>query len=177
MRLHHVLAEPLAPRDVALVSSLPLRDGPASSAPRSGGQVADRSDQGDLRGYFERLRQATEEAPRAAQLAREAAEAAARAEALAAERGSLQRLLEGYLGGPEAASKPSSRDARNVLTNHILKAFPELMARKAADIGPADLRPVFARLIDAGKAAQLAATTRPRNVARDSATGSRTVVH
>lgn len=85
--------------------------------------------------------------------------------------------LEGYLGGPEAASKPSSRDARNVLTNHILKAFPELMARKAADIGPADLRPVFARLIDAGKAAQLAATTRPRNVARDSATGSCTVVH
>jgi len=109
------------------------------------------SGEGDLRAYFERLRQATEEARLAAQRAREAAEAAARAEALAAERGSLQRLLEGYLGGLEAASKPSSRDARNMLTNHVIKAFPDLVARKATDIGPADLRPVFARLIDAGK--------------------------
>ena len=62
------------------------------------------------------------------------AEVAARAEALTAERGSLQRLLEGYLGGPEAASKPSSRDARNILTNHVLKTFPELVARKAAQV-------------------------------------------
>ena len=62
------------------------------------------------------------------------AEVAARAEALAAEHGSLQRLLEGYLGGLGAASKPSSRDARNMLTNHVLKAFPELVARKAAQV-------------------------------------------
>ena len=89
------------------------------------------SGEGDLRAHFARLRQATEEARLAAQRAREAAEAAARAEALAAERGSLQRLLEGYLGGLEAASKPSSRDARNMLTNHVIKAFPDLVARKA----------------------------------------------
>ena len=62
------------------------------------------------------------------------AEVAARAEALTAERGSLQRLLEGYLGGLGAASKPSSHDARNILTNHVLKTFPELVARKAAQV-------------------------------------------
>jgi hypothetical protein len=76
------------------------------------------SGEGDLRAYFERLRQATEEARLAAQRTREAAEAAARAEALAAERGSLQRLLEGYLGGLErrASLRPAMRGTCSRIT-------------------------------------------------------------
>ena len=109
------------------------------------------SSEGDLRAYFERLRQAAKEARAAEQRAREAAQAAAQAEALAAERGSLTRLVEGYLTGLEAAGKPSAKDARNLLTNHVIEAFPVLAARKAAEVTPADLRPVFARLIETDK--------------------------
>jgi len=109
------------------------------------------SGEGDLRAYFDRRRQADEDARATAQRAREAAESAALAAALAAERGSLQRLIEAYVGGLEAAAKSSARDARSLLVRHVVEAFPALAARKAADIAPAELRPVFARLIDAGK--------------------------
>jgi integrase len=133
-------------------------DGESNPGPEPGGalslrgarqrarQLADlvHAGEGDLRGYLARQRQAAEEA-------RRAAEAAAQAEVAARERGSLEKLVDAYLSGLEAAGKPSARDARNLLSNHVLKAHRELAARKAAEIAPADLRPVFATLIEAGK--------------------------
>lgn len=105
----------------------------------------------DLRDYFERQRQAAEETRLAAAEAARQARAAAEAAALAAERGSLEKLVSAYLGSLDAQGRPSAADARRTLELHVIKAHPGLAGRKAADLGPGDLRPVFAKLIEAGK--------------------------
>lgn len=98
----------------------------------------------DMRLYFERQRRTAEEERRAVQ-------EAALAEAAAVERGSLRKLVEAYLGGLDASAKPSAKDARNTMELHVIQAHPELVVRKAAELTPSDLRPVFAKLVESGK--------------------------
>lgn len=98
----------------------------------------------DLREHLERTRAATVEQREAQE--RERAEAQARAE-----RGSLKALLAGYVAHLERAGKVSAADARYIFTLHVLAPFPALANKPAADVKPAELREVLARLIEADK--------------------------
>lgn len=98
----------------------------------------------DLRRHFERLQAEADEAD---QLQREAMQR----EAELARQGTVSALVTGYL---EYLARKETRDLANirgVLTNHLTEAFPDLCERKASSIKVVDLRPVLARLTDAGK--------------------------
>lgn len=82
---------------------------------------------------------------------RAAADEAERQAVVDATRGTLRALVAGYVSGLERAGKIDWKDADSVLRLHVIEPFPELVDRKAAEIKPADLRPVLARLVDAKK--------------------------
>ena len=81
----------------------------------------------------------------------EAADEADRQAKANATRGTLRVLIAGYISGLERAGKIDWKDANSVLRLHVIEPFPDLVDRKAAEIKPADLRPVLARLVDAKK--------------------------
>ncbi|MFD1894583.1 integrase arm-type DNA-binding domain-containing protein [Ottowia beijingensis] len=98
----------------------------------------------DLRAHLEAEQRAIERE----RMAADEAERQARTEAT---RGTLRALLAGYTSGLERAEKVDWKDAESILRLHVLEPFPELADRKAAEIKPAELRPVLARLVDAKK--------------------------
>lgn len=117
-----------------------------SEARERAGVLSDlvRSGVRDLRAHLQAEQDAREREQRAAA----EADAAALADA---ERGTLAKLIYGYIQGLQRAGKFDWKDAQGVLRLHVVEAFPELAARKAAEIHARDLRPVLARLVDEGK--------------------------
>ncbi len=105
----------------------------------------------DLREHLERERIAAEEAKARAEEAKARAEAEAKAKAAADNRGSLKSLLEAYVGVLKARKAPSAADVEHMVGLHVLKAHPELVERKAAELGSKDLQPILRTLTDAGK--------------------------
>lgn len=103
-----------------------------------------RSGVADLRAHLEAEQRARERE-------REAAEETERQAKADAERGTMRLLVEGYVEGLKRAGKIDWRDAESVLCLHVVEPFPSLADRKAAEIRPAELRPVLARLVDAKK--------------------------
>lgn len=96
----------------------------------------------DLRRHFcDRDRAQQEQAEAEARAA-----AAARAEA---DRGTLQQLMDAYVG--TLGKRPSARDARTMFRLHVTEAFPALAQTKAALVEPEQIRDVLAKLIEAGK--------------------------
>jgi integrase len=93
-------------------------------------------------------RQRQDDAAKAAEQA-DAARLAAAAEAKA--RYSLGALLTAYWKHLEKAGKQSAGDVQNLLTNHVIKAFPDVSAKPASEIRPSDLRRVLAKLIEEDK--------------------------
>lgn len=104
-----------------------------------------------LRSGVTDLRAHLEAEQRAREREREAAEKAERQARADAERGTLRLLVEGYVDGLKRAGKIDWKDADSVLRLHVVEPFPDLAERKAAEIKPAELRPVLARLVDAKK--------------------------
>lgn len=98
----------------------------------------------DLRTHLDREKRAREDAARAEEEARRRADEDARC-------GTLESLLNGYVEYLERRGKVDARDVKNLFKNHVLGAYPELCARKANAIRPAELRPVLAKIIDQGK--------------------------
>jgi len=98
----------------------------------------------DLHAYLERERQAAERAIAADQeINRRLREDA--------QRGTLRQLLEAYTAHLERLGKQSARDVRSIFTRHLLKAKPELVARKAAELGIDDFVGPIGALVEAGK--------------------------
>ncbi len=104
-----------------------------------------RTDQGDVHGYLE-----AEKRERARQR-REQAEAETQA-ALRAQSESFGRLLEFYIEHLKRAGKYSADEVRRTLRLHVLDLpeWQELMAKRAADIRPQDIRVIVRRMTDAG---------------------------
>lgn len=98
----------------------------------------------DLHGHVQREREATERAQKAA-------DDAARRAAEDAQRGTLRQLIEAYTGHLERQGKQSARDARSILTRHVLEAAPDLAGRKASELGIDDFVGLIGRLVEAGK--------------------------
>ncbi len=103
----------------------------------------------------QRKADAAEQAERAALTAATAGEQAERARVMAeVERRAkfnLAALLHAYWQHLERSRKQSASDVENMLTNHVILAHPGLAARPAAEIRSGDLRPVLAKVIEAGK--------------------------
>lgn len=106
---------------------------------------------GLLRSGVTDLRAHLEAEQRERERERAAADEAERQAVVDATRGTLRALVAGYVNGLERAGKIDWKDADSVLRLHVIEPFPELVDRKAAEIKPADLRPVLARLVDAKK--------------------------
>lgn len=132
---------PLGPYDPTGIAGLTLK-----AARARAGELAAlyRAGIRDIREHLEREARATEEAARKADQARIAA-------AEVAQQGSLNALVLAYCDALEREAKFSARDTRATITLHLLEAFPNLCERRAADLRPADLRPVLAELIEDGK--------------------------
>jgi integrase len=96
----------------------------------------------DLAGYLD-----AEEAQRQGQIqtAREAAEAEERSRKGA----TLQALLDAYVD--TLKGRESCNNVRSLFRLHLTEAWPDLVARKAADVKPGELRDVLALVVQAGK--------------------------
>lgn len=81
---------------------------------------------------------------------REDAEEAHRAAEQEGRRGSLGQLLGAYVASLRAQGKVSAGSVEKLFKRAVLKPFPGLGARKAADIGPEDIQQVLARLLARG---------------------------
>lgn len=103
-----------------------------------------RSGATDLHAHFEREREADERRHR------EAAEAARRAED-ERQRGTLKQLVETYVAHLERQNKQATKDARSILTKHIIEGDPALAARRAAELTVEELVAPIAKLVAAGK--------------------------
>jgi hypothetical protein len=92
----------------------------------------------------ERLRaEAKAEAERIAEAERRAREAA---------RGTLAALLEAYAEFLDAkGSRETARNARSLMRLHVLEAWPEYAAKRAADVRPAEITTVLRALVQKGK--------------------------
>lgn len=100
----------------------------------------------DLHGYFaEQLRLEAEVALKAQEAARRAREVA--------ESGTLRHLLiDGYVVGHlERHQKRSAVEVRCTFNKHILLPFPELAARKAAELSSDDFIPILGRMVEQGR--------------------------
>lgn len=64
--------------------------------------------------------------------------------------GSLGQLLEAYVERLRAQTKASARAVEMLFNRAVVKPFPGLVARKAADIGPEDIQHILARLLAKG---------------------------
>jgi integrase len=91
--------------------------------------------------------------------ARGDAEEAHRAAEQEARRGSLGQLLGAYVAALRAQGKVSARGIEALFHRAVVKPFPVLAARKAADIEPGDIQQILARLLAKG-------VTRDMNVCR-----------
>ena len=90
---------------------------------------------------------------------REDAEEAHRAAEQEARRGSLGQLLGAYVTALRAQGKVSAKSIEDLFHRAVVKPFPGLAARKAADIAPEDIQQILARLVKKG-------VTRDMNVCR-----------
>jgi hypothetical protein len=64
--------------------------------------------------------------------------------------GSLGQLLGAYVEGLRTQGKVSSRGVEVLFNRAVVKPFPALVARKAADIGPEDIQQILACLLARG---------------------------
>lgn len=124
-----------APRSVN-----PTRSGYSIAAARRAAEdiAAQHQDNRDQGGY---------EAIREAQRIQAECEVEARQEA---SQQTLERLLMAYCDRLKAQSKPSHKDARGIFNNHVIRPFPKLARRPAADIEPEDIADMMRRLLDDG---------------------------
>jgi integrase len=81
---------------------------------------------------------------------REDAEEAHRAAEREARRGTLRQLLGAYVEGLRTRGKVTARGVECLFHRAVVGPFPDLAARKAADIGPGDIQQVLARLLCRG---------------------------
>ncbi|MCA1852965.1 MAG: integrase family protein, partial [Beggiatoa sp.] len=81
---------------------------------------------------------------------REDAEEARRAAEREARRGSLGQLLGAYVEGLRTQGKVSARGVEALFHRAVVRPFPALVDRKAADIGPEDIQQILARLLARG---------------------------
>lgn len=65
-------------------------------------------------------------------------------------RGSLEQLLLAYAARLKAEGKPSHREALGIFHRNIIRPFPALAARKAADVSGDDVRLILAKMVKAG---------------------------
>lgn len=73
------------------------------------------------------------------------------------EAGSLGALLTAYVEYLQAKGKPSAKDVENTIKNHVTQ-LSELVATRANEIGPTDLRLIFDRMQDRGLTRSLGKT-------------------
>jgi len=71
--------------------------------------------------------------------------------ARAAERGTLRVLLDAYVEQLERAGKQAAGDARRMFARNVYDAHPELAARQAATITPADITVIVRAVVYLGK--------------------------
>ena len=81
---------------------------------------------------------------------REDAEDAHKAAEREARRGTFGQLLGAYLDSLRAKGKVSARGVESLFARAVVKPFPGLVARKAAEVGPEDIQSVLARLVARG---------------------------
>jgi integrase len=68
-----------------------------------------------------------------------------------AQRGTLEVLLNAYIAHLERSGKQAAGDARRMFALHVTDAHPELAARQAATITPADITGIMRVVVDQGK--------------------------
>lgn len=69
---------------------------------------------------------------------------------LEARKGTFGQLIDAYAGHLKTEGKASAYDVANLFANHVHKPFPALTTRKAADIEPADIQLILARMVGLG---------------------------
>jgi integrase len=123
----------------------------------------------DLHGHLEREREVAERL-------RIKADAAERQAEELSKRGTLRQLfIDGYVVGYlERQKKQSARDARSILTKHILDANPSLAVRRAAELTPDDFVPLLGKLIEVNKGRTASKTRSYGSAAYQLAIGSKT---
>jgi integrase len=94
----------------------------------------------DLRKYLDEKYREEERRIAGEQQAREEAERLATA-------GSLQDLMDAYISHLKRQGKVSEQDARNIFKRNVTLEFPELAAKRAADITHRDISAILAKLI------------------------------
>lgn len=116
----------------------------------------------DLKDHFQaereaeaREREAERQAAIEAENARLELERQAAIEAEKARRGSLKALLEVYLEHLEAKGKLSVGQVQNRLTNHVIKPWPRLAEKPAADITGGEITQVLRKMTKAGLTRQV----------------------
>lgn len=105
----------------------------------------------DVRGYLEQ-----QHAEKQAQI--EASKRQREEEERQAKSGSLKALCDAYVTHLERQGKQSTADVRGIFHRNIAIAFPDLAAKRAADLTRQDVSRVLARLIDDGKGRAAAKT-------------------
>lgn len=98
----------------------------------------------DLKRYLEGERLAREQAIHDAEMTAKRIEDEAK-------RGCLRKLLDGYTEHLERAGKVDTYDVKSIFRLHVFEPWPDLAARRAADIKPSELNPVIRRLTEAAK--------------------------
>lgn len=72
------------------------------------------------------------------------------AAAAAARRPTLADLLDGHVRALGAAGRPSADDVRRLVRRHVLDAWPAVARTPVDALGPGDLAPMLARLVELG---------------------------
>lgn len=98
----------------------------------------------DLHEHLERQEEAAERA-------RIEAQEAARLAAEDAQRGTLKQLLAAYVAHLERLGKQATKDVRSIFDAHVTKGAPDLLERKAAELGVDHFVGVVGKLVEAGK--------------------------
>ncbi len=75
-----------------------------------------------------------------------------------ARRGSLRQLLAAYVQSLRAAGKPSAEQVVGIFRRNVLTPFPGLADMKAAEIEPADIQRILARMVRASITRQVNVT-------------------
>src|SRR6267143_7065722 len=66
-------------------------------------------------------------------------------------RGSMQALLDSYVGYLRRSAKQSHRDVKSIFKKNVLDPWPQFAGMRAADIQAAHITPMLRKLVDAGK--------------------------
>jgi len=73
-------------------------------------------------------------------------------------KGTFHQLLSAYVQSLRDANKVSAGEADGIFERHVIKPFPEIVAKRSNDIDPGDIQAILAKMVRAGIKRQVNAT-------------------